>query len=583
MREKNNGWGGRIRTHEWRDQNPLPYHLATPQKLEHNKNTIFHPILSLSLVFFLFSYIYFGKLSAKTSNLAGANSLSAEAIDAIFTDNDYLIYSQASNVFINSSRLELRNNFNADDFFRVYRIKKLEDDIFLASSQGLFIEKQINFDKFPVFDAIKIKKNLYLATEQGIYQKDIKEKKWGKYLDLDFKVYLLVEFQKQILAITENGIFKINTKKKSYEKFNHGLEFNEDFDLYRSFAIKVNDSSILLAMDNGIFQVNYRSKSWSKISDSSQFNPNLAQLEIIDLSIWQDYIFLTLENSIYYCKLENKAELSSWQKIDIKQQRLDENYSYGISAIDFQELSQESLLMLIGNNQGKLFKYQFSINGTPRNLELSSSKYYQSKIESNHILEDDLGLRLKLEPKLEELYSKALKFAAIPTGKKLRAYNRSARLRNLLPQFSSYLDQSGFSSLVLNNEGFDEFDSKESSIRTRFEENSQNSNDDEIEFGFRFTWHLDRLIYDPEVLDIVNSSRLIANIRENLLAELNQIYFERKALILKLLDNPFEQRIENILEYESLTANLDARTGSWLSKEYKKRKRKYEKKKSKKA
>ncbi len=27
------GWGGRIRTSEWRDQNPLPYHLATPQSL----------------------------------------------------------------------------------------------------------------------------------------------------------------------------------------------------------------------------------------------------------------------------------------------------------------------------------------------------------------------------------------------------------------------------------------------------------------------------------------------------------------------------------------------------------------------
>ena len=27
------GWGGRIRTCEWRDQNPLPYHLATPQNL----------------------------------------------------------------------------------------------------------------------------------------------------------------------------------------------------------------------------------------------------------------------------------------------------------------------------------------------------------------------------------------------------------------------------------------------------------------------------------------------------------------------------------------------------------------------
>ncbi len=26
-------WGGRIRTSEWRDQNPLPYRLATPHRL----------------------------------------------------------------------------------------------------------------------------------------------------------------------------------------------------------------------------------------------------------------------------------------------------------------------------------------------------------------------------------------------------------------------------------------------------------------------------------------------------------------------------------------------------------------------
>jgi hypothetical protein len=30
-RSKINGWGGRIRTSGWRNQNPLPYHLATPQ------------------------------------------------------------------------------------------------------------------------------------------------------------------------------------------------------------------------------------------------------------------------------------------------------------------------------------------------------------------------------------------------------------------------------------------------------------------------------------------------------------------------------------------------------------------------
>ena len=33
------GWGGRIRTSEWRNQNPLPYHLATPQYLHGKSRT----------------------------------------------------------------------------------------------------------------------------------------------------------------------------------------------------------------------------------------------------------------------------------------------------------------------------------------------------------------------------------------------------------------------------------------------------------------------------------------------------------------------------------------------------------------
>jgi hypothetical protein len=31
------GWGARIRTWEWRNQNPLPYHLATPHRLLMNR------------------------------------------------------------------------------------------------------------------------------------------------------------------------------------------------------------------------------------------------------------------------------------------------------------------------------------------------------------------------------------------------------------------------------------------------------------------------------------------------------------------------------------------------------------------
>src|ERR1700753_3704132 len=32
LASRETGWGARIRTWEWRNQNPLPYHLATPQQ-----------------------------------------------------------------------------------------------------------------------------------------------------------------------------------------------------------------------------------------------------------------------------------------------------------------------------------------------------------------------------------------------------------------------------------------------------------------------------------------------------------------------------------------------------------------------
>jgi hypothetical protein len=34
------GWGARIRTWEWRNQNPLPYRLATPQNKKRGKAAI---------------------------------------------------------------------------------------------------------------------------------------------------------------------------------------------------------------------------------------------------------------------------------------------------------------------------------------------------------------------------------------------------------------------------------------------------------------------------------------------------------------------------------------------------------------
>jgi hypothetical protein len=117
----------------------------------------------------------------------------------------------------------------------------------------------------------------------------------------------------------------------------------------------------------------------------------------------------------------------------------------------------------------------------------------------------------------------------------------------------------------LETRGSDQYDSADSSINSSLDKNRKAAMDNEFNTGFRFTWHLDRLIYDPEIIDIVNSARVSANIRENLLTELTQIYFQRKNLLSELMSNPFSRTMAQKFKLQELTADIDARTGGWYS------------------
>jgi hypothetical protein len=178
---------------------------------------------------------------------------------------------------------------------------------------------------------------------------------------------------------------------------------------------------------------------------------------------------------------------------------------------------------------------------------------------------EKLKLIFSLEPTIQETQAKALQFSGIPSGMQFGAYKRQARLRNVLPQIDTSFDNSDYALSSLETSGSDKYDSADSSINSSLDKNRKAAMDNEFNTGFRFTWHLDRLIYDPEIIDIVNSARVSANIRENLLTELTQIYFQRKNLLSELMSNPFSRTMAQKFKLQELTADIDARTGGWYS------------------
>ena len=609
-----NGWGGRIRTLEWRDQNPLPYHLATPQKFEHNNNTLFFGFLSLGFLFFLCFTLNKAaaqlppSLSILELNKRRVVNANLSPLTAILAIDEQLIYSLNSRIFVDESSLPTINLLDENESFKVNRIYKNATDVYFATNVGLIRNQQRIFTKTGVNDLSFTKDKIYLSTDLGLYASDISSLRWELVTKANLRILQCkpsLKSKNLFYLLTVNGFYTFNPKKNLAVKVNQGLVFNSDSELKGRLEVlkhkQLKEELIYLALNNAVYKLDAAKKSWRRLIDKGLVFDQDSQMQVVDIFYKDDYLFLVASTGLFYAKLGLGNEVTEWHKLSSAEFNLDENFLEGFTASSV-STQDRSLSLFIGNFRGDL--YQLRLGDSEHDLEirdgqqsdiaLTERAVFQSaivkylgvneNIEANkneekttqdilspnekcEVLDfkEKLKLIFSLEPTIQETQAKALQFSGIPSGMQFGAYKRQARLRNVLPQIDTSFDNYDYALNSLETRGSDQYDSADSSINSSLDKNRKAAMDNEFNTGFRFTWHLDRLIYDPEIIDIVNSARVSANIRENLLTELTQIYFQRKNLLSELMSNPFSRTMTQKFKLQELTADIDARTGGWYS------------------
>ena len=613
MRNKD-GWGGRIRTLEWRDQNPLPYHLATPQKFEHINNTLFFGFLSLGFLIFLCFTL--NKVAAQLPPNLSILELSKRRIvnanlsplTAILATDEQLIYSLNSRIFVDESSLPNINILDENESFKVNRIYQNAADIYFATNVGLIRNQQRIFTKTGVNDLSFTKDKIYLSTDLGLYASDISSLRWELVTKANLRILQCkpsLKSKNLFYLLTVNGFYTFNSKKNLVVKVNQGLVFNSDSELKGRLEVlkhkQLKEELIYLALNNAVYKLDAAKKNWRRLIDKGLVFDQDSQMQVVDIFYKDDYLFLVASTGLFYAKLGLGNEVTEWHKLSSGEFNLDENFLEGFTASSV-STQDRSLSLFIGNFRGDLYQLRLGDSehdleirdGQQSNIALTERAVFQSatvkdlevnkNIEANKIQEkniqepmnfdlrpseldfkEKLKLIFSLEPTIQETQAKALQFSGIPSGMQFGAYKRQARLRNVLPQIDTSFDNSDYALNSLETRGSDQYDSADSSINSSLDKNRKAAMDNEFNTGFRFTWHLDRLIYDPEIIDIVNSARVSANIRENLLTELTQIYFQRKNLLSELMSNPFSRTMTQKFKLQELTADIDARTGGWYS------------------
>ena len=88
------------------------------------------------------------------------------------------------------------------------------------------------------------------------------------------------------------------------------------------------------------------------------------------------------------------------------------------------------------------------------------------------------------------------------------------------------------------------------------------------DWGVNLKWKVGELIWNGDQTSIDSRSKLMVELRDDIINELTRLYFERRRLQMEMLFQPPQsdiERVEKELRLQELTALIDGLTGGYLS------------------
>jgi hypothetical protein len=160
------------------------------------------------------------------------------------------------------------------------------------------------------------------------------------------------------------------------------------------------------------------------------------------------------------------------------------------------------------------------------------------------------------EPGILELQEAAMRYAEVHPDK-IAVWRQQAARRAWLPTLSVGQDRGLDQTVDIDRGGTGDAD--------RFIEGPS---EEDQQWSVDLSWDLGDLIWSTDQTTIDNRSKLMVQLRDELLSQLNQLYFARRRLqIAGLVDggSEIQKELDRTLQIEEYTAGLDALTGGYFS------------------
>jgi photosystem II stability/assembly factor-like uncharacterized protein len=431
--------------------------------------------------------------------------------------------------------------------------------IYAATSKGLYASQDQGESWQRIFYKVRAKarnvtwvgvdplddSKIYIGTEEGLFISFDSGITWqkqdGGLAHSRVRFLAIHPYNGQELYLANNlGLFKSPDAGKSWERIlvssqrvsedeQETLPGEERQNLFNSIAIdKNNPKRIFLASGQGILISDNSGASWRKMPSQGLSNDYVNF--VVSSSHKDNIVYAATEEGVY--KFSTQA--NSWSRIE-----------QGLTARKVRSLalSPDSRHLFAATENGFFSRLNAS-DADQQARALANALIFKGKQSNLEQVLDELSVK---EPSIRQVQEAALRYAQVIHPDKIKTLRRNAKLKALLPDISVDYDKTVS---VSTNPNY-----KESVVGPR-------------DWSLSFSWDVGDLVFSEQVRLIDSNTRLLVQLRDDILDEVNRLYYERRRLQTELILTPpqtQEEKLGRILRLEELTADIDALTGGYFS------------------
>lgn len=432
----------------------------------------------------------------------------------------------------------------------IYIDRNDSDIVYAAASGGLFLSQDAGVSWQRIFlgkddlerevTSIEVisapPRCVFIGTRSGVFfspaNRIIWQKISGKLNDASINFIISDPRNPEgLFVVSSKGLFKSENRLSSHERLYSGFnpepedpsddaqvsEENPYLDesLFKHLAFDRDDSDKLyLSGREGLFSSDSSGKSWQK-----RIFSGLPDEDINYALIGRGRIFLAVQNGVFECAGDFCKQL--------------------YRGADFNNCGQ--LALDSGGNLYSACDRGLYIMPVSENKKARAIKPDDSGLEGSQD-----AVLLRREPGIREIQQEAIKYAEV-YPEKISNWRKQARLKAFLPELDLTYDKTVFTSTSFpQGRGFV----------------------GPLDWGVSLSWDLGDLIFSTEQTSIDARSRLMVQLRDDILDEVTRLYFERRRLQLELMGRDLslslKAKSEKELRLEELTALIDGLTGGYL-------------------